>query len=665
MVPSATGLKDSETEKYLDDDFAEWLKSRLLEAHQPGVSVAVIRDGKIESAGFGLAQLPDIPATADTLWTMASTTKAFTTTLTGIVLEKQRPVTSTTDPKREPVTWKTPVSKVLPNFVTTDEYVTKHATIEDIASHRSGVAGHDLVWGSVMGPSLSTAAGLMKHFEAIEGKFRSTWQYNNLMYAVLGSIIEQVSEKSFEEVLREEILEPLNMKNTWLGMSKVAEKVADGTLQRTQVARGYYYVEDDEETDERKGFYIPDQHADLTGIEPAGALVSSVNDYAKWILALLKVANTKDNEKEQSTDKSIISHELWKELTTPRIHLTSVPPDSSVTLARPNSHAIPSSYCLGWVVDPYMYPGETMICHSGGMPGFSTLVTMLPDRDIGIVLAGNGGMLTTIKDVIAKELFGRRLGLSKDERRQTINKEEKEERKVPVATQLQDVPSANTIADTTDTTSDAGKPVKLDIDTATLEGHYVHPAYGTLRIRTAPASAALSEKKPSINGTRIIRLKDSEEKSKNDDYTETDKTSRSLFVTALGRRGLPSSYLLHPSRNQVDSDRLIYDLETMWAHDDISKELAKGLLPSVEESDDEQYPLKRDTAWQSIGVKEAAAVFEWAGGSSTNGARIDRVGLRLMRVDGPLKAKVKSGKSDSVLEPDWEGRMIWMAKMYT
>ena len=105
--------------QYLDDEFKQWLEAYMRKHHVPGISVAVIQGDKVESAGYGFARLPDIPATADTLYCTGSTTKAFIAALMGILIHDQS--TGGRSNHKSKLDWSTPIADILgEDFVTTE-----------------------------------------------------------------------------------------------------------------------------------------------------------------------------------------------------------------------------------------------------------------------------------------------------------------------------------------------------------------------------------------------------------------------------------------------------------------------------------------------------------------------------------------------------------------
>src|ERR1700710_2639836 len=83
---------------------------------------------------YGFAELPEKKMTTDALFSTCSTTKAFTAAATSMAIQDSKATAS-------PFDWDTPLSTLIPDdFVLADDYYTKNVTIEDLLSHRSGMA---------------------------------------------------------------------------------------------------------------------------------------------------------------------------------------------------------------------------------------------------------------------------------------------------------------------------------------------------------------------------------------------------------------------------------------------------------------------------------------------------------------------------------------------
>ncbi len=288
------------------------LEEKRSEQGIPGMAVGVVYQGEVLMArGFGVTDVQSGEAvTEDTLFAVGSTTKAFTTALLASRVESGE------------LDWDDPVSKHLPDFVLSTG---EEATIRDLLSHQTGLTRMPMTWGGghdVTVPELVAATGRAELY----GEFRESWHYNNVMYAIAGSLVGD-----YPLVLENEILGPLGMDDSRLGPT---EGMATG-----------YRLHD--------GQPIAVETRDLSGaMAPAGALTSTVDDMLKWVQWQLA------QEGEVRTTWEPV-HELGGQI----------------------------SYGLGWMVVQEGH--RTIIEHGGNIEAFSAHVALLPEEELGIVWMSN------------------------------------------------------------------------------------------------------------------------------------------------------------------------------------------------------------------------------------------------------------------------------------
>ena len=104
--------------------------------HAPGMAVAIVKDDQVVYArGFGTKHLGrNDSVDAHTVFTLASTSKAFTAMALGLLVEDGK------------LQWDDPVVKHIPEFRVADPYVTREVTIRDLLVHRTGIETMDILW---------------------------------------------------------------------------------------------------------------------------------------------------------------------------------------------------------------------------------------------------------------------------------------------------------------------------------------------------------------------------------------------------------------------------------------------------------------------------------------------------------------------------------------
>lgn len=216
---------------------------------------------------------------------------------------------------------------------------------------------------------------------------RAEYQYCNLMYTAASHLVVVLSGHSFEDFLRNRIWNPLEMRDTHLGVSGII-----GSDAEHQLARGYCWDEDKQES-----YSIP--YLDQPECDGAGSIFSNVQDYAKWIKMMIKRTGP-------------ISKAGHKELVKPRIIAECENESKTEDSPKPfHSHLL---YALGWEVETYR--GYTVIGHDGSVFGFGSSMCYLPQLDWGIVLFGNSDGANAVLKILSWHLIDELLAVPASER---------------------------------------------------------------------------------------------------------------------------------------------------------------------------------------------------------------------------------------------------------
>ena len=235
------------------------LEEKRVEYHIPGMAIAVVKDGKvILSRGFGLADVAKKkPVTPETIFAIGSTTKAFTATATGMLVDEGK------------MTWDDPVTRHLPKFklpVDSDEEGAE-ATIRDLLAHRTGFSRMGVLWAS---GQLSRDEVLATAVKAEPwAKYRKQFLYCNVTYLAAGQAAAAAAGTDWDSLITERIFKPLGMTDSNMTLD---EAQADARL-----SIGYLPGEEQKAVPMRN----------LRSIGPAGSINSNVVDMAKWVKFLL------------------------------------------------------------------------------------------------------------------------------------------------------------------------------------------------------------------------------------------------------------------------------------------------------------------------------------------------------------------------------------------
>jgi CubicO group peptidase (beta-lactamase class C family) len=311
----------------------------------PGVAVAIVSDGEvIYLKGFGVKDLGKKDAvTPDTLFPLASCTKAFTTTAMAILVDEGK------------MDWDDPVRKHVEFFHLADPLADADVRMRDLVCHRTGLAGHDLLW--YRAPWKPEEAIRRIGHVKLDKPFRTTFQYQSTMFTTAGYGVGVASKSTWKDFVQTRILDPLEMKNTVFTTAD-AEK-ADHALPHRLNAKGAV-----EKTSVCKMEY-PDA---------AASLHASARDLANWVRFQVGDGTWRS--------KRIVSAKNLNETHTAQFAIRL---EGQTKAMNPESHVM--SYGMAWLLQDYR--GVGLVSHAGAIDGFRAHLTLVPEAKIGIVLLAN------------------------------------------------------------------------------------------------------------------------------------------------------------------------------------------------------------------------------------------------------------------------------------
>jgi len=342
------------------------VEKTLVTFNVPGIAVSVIKDGKIiHSKGYGVRSIKsNKKVDENTLFGVASNTKAFTAAALGVLVDQKK------------ITWDTRVSDIIPEFKLYDSYVTREFSIRDLLTHRSGLglgAGDLMIFPDSNSTTKSELIHNLRYLKPISS-FRSKYDYDNLLYIVAGYVVEKVSGVEYEKFIVDHFIKPLGM---------------------TQTAMSWYRLKDRSN--------IIDGHAPVNGklqtvglsfsevANAAGGMHSNITDMSKWVIAQLNHGKYGPNLKD-----SLFSEKTHQETWTPQTIIRSRSPYTNPFIA----------YGLGWNLSNVS--GHIQVMHTGGLAGIVTQVTMIPELKLGIIVLTNqqsGAAFSAISNTIKDAYF--------------------------------------------------------------------------------------------------------------------------------------------------------------------------------------------------------------------------------------------------------------------
>lgn len=333
----------------------------------PGVALVIVSpDNVIHIKGYGVRQINGKPVTPDTIFPLASCSKAFTTTLISALADDRK------------LKWDDPVSKYLPKFHLSDPHADAMVSLRDLASHRTGVGSHDMLWYHApwSQDELIRRVGKLPLIRP----FRTEMQYQTIMYIAAGQAAAAAGGKPWDELLQERLLQPLGMKDVAL-TTTAAEKHADR-------ATGHRI---------KDGKFVTVPLYKQPEPNSAGSVHATARDLAPWLQLHLSGG--------MHNGERIVSEANLRETHTPQIVVRM---REATRAFNPETQQI--SYGLGWVIQDYR--GKLLVMHAGLIDGFRAHLTLLPKDGYAFAILANRDA-TSMNLALSNSLTDFLLGLPK------------------------------------------------------------------------------------------------------------------------------------------------------------------------------------------------------------------------------------------------------------
>jgi CubicO group peptidase (beta-lactamase class C family) len=383
----------------------------------PGLALAVVQPGEAPLLkAYGQRDVEaGLPVTTETQFNICSITKSFTSTGLALLMDEGR------------LDWAKPVRDYLPEFRLQDAVATDRVTVRDLLCHHSGLPRHDWVWMPADLSRMQMMAA-MRHLESSRD-VRDTWQYSNLAYNVAGLVTERISGQSWEDFISSRLTGKLDMTVSFAPEDLAA--APDGAVP-----------------------YVMDGNTRLrTQLWPirttaAGGINAPIGGLARWMEFHLGGGT--------SEGRPMLAPALIRQLQAPRVHS-----GSSDFAEFGDTH-----YGLGF--HTYSYRGERVVGHSGGWIGWSTLMSMMPGRGLGVAVLTNRAP-HPVTQILTYHMFDRLSGKQPvpwlgrfRELRQKFLAQQEVDRQTREAVRRADTRPSHALAD--------------------YAGDYEHPAYGRMAI---------------------------------------------------------------------------------------------------------------------------------------------------------------------------------------
>jgi hypothetical protein len=202
------------------------------------------------------------------------------------------------------------------------------------------------------------------------------------MYCASGYVIELLTQKTWEEFVKEKIFEPLEMNSTFFTIQDMLKQPD-------------YFVPFNEKRDTTILYQIP-YYEDQSAVGPAGAIISNINDMSKWLITQMN--------RGKYNGKQVIPEDVIKATLTPAIAI-----DNSTSLNKGYLELLSPTY--GMARNIASYKGHLITYHGGDINGIHSQVSFMPTDSIGVIVFTIGDHTSPLYNTITFNIYEKLLGL--------------------------------------------------------------------------------------------------------------------------------------------------------------------------------------------------------------------------------------------------------------
>jgi CubicO group peptidase (beta-lactamase class C family) len=325
---------------------AEMLESIRVKHKLPALAAAVVVNGKVVATNaVGVRRHGDpTRVTARDKFHIGSVTKSMTATVAAMLVE----------PKK--ISWTTTIGESFPEWAQQIHSDYRSVTLEQLLANRGGAPGKPppALWGAAWRATGTPAQQRLAFIKGIlerepEAKPGTKTIYSNQGYAIAGVMLEKATGKTWEELMRSMLFEPLGMASAGFGAPASVGQIDQPWGHTKAVTSGIKAVP-------------PGPTADNPlAISPAGAVHCSLGDLAKY--AVFHMAGERGQSK-------LLKAETFKKLHEP----------------------VGDDYALGWIVFKRKWAGGRALMHNGSNTMFYVVVWMAPEKNCAVIVASNVGV---------------------------------------------------------------------------------------------------------------------------------------------------------------------------------------------------------------------------------------------------------------------------------
>ena len=337
----------------------DMLEPYLTKYQLPALAAAVVVEGNVVAVGaVGTRKAGEkIPVTRDDRFHLGSDTKAMTSLLAAMFVEEGK------------LRWDSTIAEVLPDLVKDGDPQLKRVTVEQFLSHTSGLPADDDAFAKLLEQAMmedgnldEMRAWLVRQFSKrhLASKPGTTFAYANMNFVIVGVMLERISGKTWEELVRERVFEPLGLRSAGLGPQATLGEI-DAPLGHVMVGQ------------KPKALLAGPNGDNPPVIGPAGTSNMSVLDFARW-------AGWHAGEGKRAP--ALVKPETLRKLHTAVI---SMPEKKNALPGTPSN----GKYALGWGEVEVPWASGPLLYHGGSNRLNLAHIWLEPRRDFAMVTLTN------------------------------------------------------------------------------------------------------------------------------------------------------------------------------------------------------------------------------------------------------------------------------------
>lgn len=325
-------------------EYAQWVDELESSGRVSGLSTAIVSGKRVVlEKSIGMADTATgEPVTATTVFRLASLSKAFSSALAALLVQDGQ------------LDWDTRLVDVLTYFKLSSDRATRHMTLSDILSHRTGLPHNTFDHRLEDDVSYRT---LVRELDTVHlaCPVGECYSYQNVAFSMFGDLVYAVTGDFFNHQVEKRLFQPLKMTHATYGRAALEDS---DSWARPHVREYGHYVT-----------LVPKPN--YYWVSPAAGVNASVRDMEKWLSA------------QMGEYPDVLSSDVLARLHKP---LISTPGQTRFSRWR-RARLRKAQYALGWrILD---YAGHTMVFHAGAVEGYRAMIGFLPESRVGIVILWN------------------------------------------------------------------------------------------------------------------------------------------------------------------------------------------------------------------------------------------------------------------------------------